>query len=39
VDEVGWKFEKKMKFEKSFAVLLIIILYVEKGCLADGNII
>ncbi len=36
--EVGLKFEKKMKFKKSFFVLLII-LYVEKGCLAEGNII
>jgi hypothetical protein len=38
VAEVGLKFEK-MKFEKSLVVLFIIILYVEKGCLAEGNII
>jgi hypothetical protein len=38
VAEVGLKFEK-MKFEKSLVVVLFIIVYVGKGCLAEGNII
>jgi hypothetical protein len=38
VAEVDLKFEN-MKFKKSFVFLLLIILYVEKGCLAQGKFI
>jgi hypothetical protein len=36
VADVGLKFEKN-EIEKSFVVVLFIIVYVGKGCLAEGN--